>query len=84
MANSHSNDDLLQLLHLYKENFWLDNVHLPPDQIQSLWSRRTAEFHPVLSPSSPMSRVLSMQGTAEGSTLRSLPMSKSLTVCHTH
>lgn len=86
MANTQSNDNLLNLLRLCKENFWLENVHLPPDQIQNLWSEHAAQYSSILSSSSPMSQVVPRHGIALGSstTFKSLPMSKSLTVCCIH
>jgi hypothetical protein len=73
MENPTSSDNLLALLNLYKENFWLEHSQLAPDAIQELWSKETAKLTPSLSLSCPTT--LAGATSHQATTVPAVPMS---------
>lgn len=52
---SNGHDDLIRLLCLERENFWLGNSHLHPSETQMLWNQRVASLTSALGTSESIS-----------------------------
>ncbi len=57
MDTSSSFSTVLNVMHVEKEIFWLENKDLTPDELQRQWAHKTAEFNAVLGPAAPTHRL---------------------------
>ena len=67
MASTSAHERIAQILKMDKEAHWLENAHLPPDEIQRQWAIKSAPLNAVLGVEAP-SHPIDLDSIAEDPT----------------